>query len=95
MMTHESSVSDAPNCGIIYPCNWWQANDKARAKTFIVQASLMIVTYDCQNIVMVQDIGESHWHWGFKIAKCFISNVSFKEGNKQKETKFETKKMKI
>jgi hypothetical protein len=56
MATLESTASDAPNCCITYKRNWCSLA-KAKAKTnetFIVQASLKIVTYDSQNMFIVQ-----------------------------------------
>jgi hypothetical protein len=49
------SVSDAPNSGITYERKLMTlAKANARANiNFMVQASLMIIIYDCQNISIV------------------------------------------
>jgi hypothetical protein len=52
---------------------------KAKAKTnetFIVQASLTIFTYDCQNIFIVQ----ATEHWGRR-KKCFITLTQGSSGH--------------
>ncbi len=56
-------VSDALNCGITYEHNGrLLAKVKAWAnKTLIVQASLMIVTYDHPNIFIVQATDHKLW----------------------------------
>ncbi len=59
MTTLELSAGDAPDCGVTYEGNLMPLC-KAKAKsyeTFIVQAILMIITYNHQNMFIVQATG--------------------------------------
>jgi hypothetical protein len=87
MMTLESSQSDTPNCGITYPCNWWQANDKAMAKKIYSTS----ITYDCHILSSKYCYGAGHKRKPLTLGDLKLQNVLFqmfhlkREMNKKKQ----------